>query len=249
MRRPSVDSGKLAHRRHVMRGLLEVDVTQPRRRIRDLEAKTGERLSFTAFLVACLARALEEHERMRAFRDWFGRLVIFDDVNVAVLVEVAGERPYVVARVIETANRKTVRQIHEEIRAVQGGTSGSSESRRLDLLTRVPGPLRRAVLRSIARTPRLSHRIRGTTLLTTVGMFAEGGGWGMGGGSIYTVTVTAGGIAERPLVVDGEIRAREVLHVTLEFDHDVVDGAPAARFGSCFKQLVESAHGLSGPRG
>jgi pyruvate/2-oxoglutarate dehydrogenase complex dihydrolipoamide acyltransferase (E2) component len=227
-----------------MRGLFEVDVTEPRRRIRELEAETGERLSFTAFLTACLARALDEDERVRAFRDWLGRLVIFDDVNVAVMVEVGGERPYVAVRLIQAANRKTVRQIHDEIRAFQRGSGDRREARRLELITRVPGPVRRGVLRFISRTPRLSHRIRGTAFLTAVGMFTGGGGWGIGGGSVYTVGVTVGGIAEKPLVVDGQIRAREVLHVTLDVDHDVVDGAPAARFGRRFKELVESGYGL-----
>jgi pyruvate/2-oxoglutarate dehydrogenase complex dihydrolipoamide acyltransferase (E2) component len=32
--------------------------------------------------------------------------------------------------------------------------------------------------------------------------------------------------------------------VTISLDHDVVDGAPAARFTQCFKELVESGAGL-----
>lgn len=41
-----------------------------------------------------------------------------------------------------------------------------------------------------------------------------------------------------------QICIREYLNVTLDFDHDIVDGAPAARFGQRFRELVESGHGL-----
>jgi pyruvate/2-oxoglutarate dehydrogenase complex dihydrolipoamide acyltransferase (E2) component len=54
-----------------------------------------------------------------------------------------------------------------------------------------------------------------------------------------------GGIAERPGVINGEIAIREFLSVTISFDHDIVDGAPAARFAQRLKDLIESSYGLS----
>jgi hypothetical protein len=44
-------------RKRIVHGLMEADVTLPRRRLREIEARTGERLSFSAFLIQCLARA------------------------------------------------------------------------------------------------------------------------------------------------------------------------------------------------
>lgn len=58
------------------------------------------------------------------------------------------------------------------------------------------------------------------------------------------MVVTLGGIAEKPVVVDGKIEIREMLSVTVSFDHDIVDGAPAARFTSQLKSLVEGGYGL-----
>jgi pyruvate/2-oxoglutarate dehydrogenase complex dihydrolipoamide acyltransferase (E2) component len=37
---------------------------------------------------------------------------------------------------------------------------------------------------------------------------------------------------------------REHLCLTVSFDHDIIDGAPAARFIQHFKELVESSSGL-----
>jgi len=61
----------------------------------------------------------------------------------------------------------------------------------------------------------------------------------------FTLTVTLGGIAEKPGVVDGRIEIREYLSMTLSFDHDIVDGAPAARFTHRLKELIESGYGLN----
>jgi pyruvate/2-oxoglutarate dehydrogenase complex dihydrolipoamide acyltransferase (E2) component len=60
----------------------------------------------------------------------------------------------------------------------------------------------------------------------------------------HTLALTLGGIAEKPGVVEGRIQVREYLSVTLSFDHDLVDGAPAARFTQRFVNLIESGYGL-----
>jgi pyruvate/2-oxoglutarate dehydrogenase complex dihydrolipoamide acyltransferase (E2) component len=40
---------------------------------------------------------------------------------------------------------------------------------------------------------------------------------------------------------------REFLALTASFDHDVVDGAPAARFASRLREIVETAAVLQDP--
>ena len=82
----------------------------------------------------------------------------------------------------------------------------------------------------------------GTVALTAVGMFGRGGGWGIPL-AVTPLFVTIGGIAERPGVVDGQIAVREYMSLTVTFDHDVVDGAPAARFTSRLKELIEAGAG------
>jgi hypothetical protein len=82
MRRLVVDGGRLAARRHAIHGLIEVDVTEPRRYFREHKARTGETLSFTAFAIACLGKAVDADKRIHACRNWRNQLVIFDEVNV-----------------------------------------------------------------------------------------------------------------------------------------------------------------------
>jgi pyruvate/2-oxoglutarate dehydrogenase complex dihydrolipoamide acyltransferase (E2) component len=87
-------------------------------------------------------------------------------------------------------------------------------------------------------------RHAGTVVVTAVGMFGRGPGWGLGFLPMHTLGLTVGGIGERLDLVDGQLSQREYLCVTISVDHDIVDGAPAARFAQRFRTLVESGYGL-----
>jgi pyruvate/2-oxoglutarate dehydrogenase complex dihydrolipoamide acyltransferase (E2) component len=85
--------------------------------------------------------------------------------------------------------------------------------------------------------------MNGTVSLTAVGMFGSGAGWGIPVTN-HTLQITLGGIAEKPSFVNGQIENREYLCVTISLDHDIIDGAPAARFIQRLKELIESGYGL-----
>jgi pyruvate/2-oxoglutarate dehydrogenase complex dihydrolipoamide acyltransferase (E2) component len=53
-----------------------------------------------------------------------------------------------------------------------------------------------------------------------------------------------GGISRKPAIVEDRIEPREILNLTVAFDHDVVDGAPATRFVERLLDLIESGDGL-----
>jgi pyruvate dehydrogenase E2 component (dihydrolipoamide acetyltransferase) len=49
-----------------------------------------------------------------------------------------------------------------------------------------------------------------------------------------------GRIQRRPVVADGQVVIRDLLTLSLTFDHRVVDGAPAARFLQTLTILIEN---------
>ncbi|MFC6976649.1 2-oxo acid dehydrogenase subunit E2 [Halomicroarcula sp. GCM10025709] len=243
-RRGTVDYMRAAGRRSNVHGLVEVDVTEARRRIEAIEAETGTAPSFTAFLVCCLARAIEDHPGVNAYRDWRGRVHVFRAVDVNVLVEttVDGERmgvPHVVRR----ANERSLRSIHDEIRAAQDAEDPTALSRWAELGLRLPGFVRRLVWRLPQWLPERWTDVAGTVAVTSVGMFGAGGGWAISPTN-YTLQLTVGGIGERPAFVDGTLAEREILNLTVTVDHDIVDGGAAARFVNRLCELIEDAHGL-----
>nr|WP_321166854.1 2-oxo acid dehydrogenase subunit E2 [Halorubrum sp. Ea8] len=245
-RRGTVDYMRTAGRRSNVHGLVEVDVTEARRRIQTIEEETGTSLSFTAFLVYCLARAIDDHPHVNAYRDWRGRLHMFENVDVNVLVEttIRGERMGV-PHVVRQANGQSVRSIHDEIRAAQDSPDPTDLSPWAKMALRLPGFVRRLVWRLPQWFPERWKDVAGTVTVTSVGMFGEGGGWAISPTN-YTVQLTVGGISEKPRLVDGEVTTREFLNLTVTFDRDVVDGASATRFVQRLGELIEDAHGIEG---
>ena len=68
-RRFALDAGYLGRRAHIIHGLLEIDVTKARIIIREHRENSGERLSFTAFIITCLGKAVESNPHTHAYRD------------------------------------------------------------------------------------------------------------------------------------------------------------------------------------
>ncbi|HEX6544645.1 MAG TPA: 2-oxo acid dehydrogenase subunit E2 [Ktedonobacterales bacterium] len=248
-RRWMVAAFRSTHHKTVIHGLFEADVTTARALLRDHKAKTGESLSFTAFLVACLARAIDENKGVQAIRQGGKHLVVFDDVDVLTYIErdVAGQK-YVVPHVLRAAHRKTVRELHDEIRAAQSMDAGDLMKRFLPM--RLPAALFRPFVWIWGwvgrRRPRVWKNIVGTVEISSVGMFGSGAGWGISPPSATSLMVTVGGIGEKQVSVDGQTATREYLSLTISVDHEIVDGAPTARFVRRLKELIESGYGLNG---
>jgi hypothetical protein len=107
----------------------------------------------------------------------------------------------------------------------------------------LPSFVRQFSLWFLSKNPHLVKQNMGTVGLTAIGMFGNRGGWGIDL-PIHTLGIVVGGITERPALVDGRIEAHEYLSITLNFDHDILDGAPAARFTQLLSELIESGYGL-----
>ena len=62
--------------------------------------------------------------------------------------------------------------------------------------------------------------------------------------AFHALTVAPGAVSRRPAFVGDRVEPREYLGVTLMFDHEVIDGAPMARFLQRLRELLESGYGL-----
>jgi pyruvate/2-oxoglutarate dehydrogenase complex dihydrolipoamide acyltransferase (E2) component len=250
-RRDTPNSFDLYWWKHSVYGLIEVDVTVVRQFIAEHKALTGEALSFTGYLTFCLAHAVGDDPSVQAYLKGRKRLVVFDDVDVGLTVEhtIGGTRAPA-GHIIRRANHKSFRQIHQEIRAVQTDpvppNKGMPSWYRFGLL--LPWPLSKlfvVLLRAaIRRDPTIMVAHAGTVAVTAVGMFGHHSGWGVTP-LMHSLMLVVGGIAKKPGVVEGRIEPREFLSLTVAFDHDVVDGAPAARFVRRLVELIESGYGLA----
>ena len=231
-----------------MLGLFEADVTEARKKLRSYKEQTGESISFTGWIASCVGKSVEEHKQVHALK--IGKhFVIFDDVNINILIETTIEgRPYPVNYILKSANNKTVMEINQEIRDVQkkreADFTKAKENRRLKLLLSAPKFLRDLLFwRKVRKDPIFIAENMGTVAVTSIGQFASSGGWAIPLG-LHALNIAVGGISEKPGYVGDKIERREYLSLTVTLDHDVVDGAPATRFVARLVQLLEEGHGL-----
>jgi pyruvate/2-oxoglutarate dehydrogenase complex dihydrolipoamide acyltransferase (E2) component len=252
-RNPTIDTMIWGRQRHHVPILVEIDVTTARAEIHHHKAQTGQGISFTGWIIKCLAQAVSEHKYVHALRKGKRELVIFDDVDVTIVIEraVAGEKlpmPYIIRK----ANEKTVAQIHAEIRAAQKSLVASGEVQvgssraawMMRLFTILPKFARDWFFwQPVFRNPFLFKRTMGTVSITAISMFGGSMSWGIPIG-IHPLLIAVGGIAKRPGVIDEQIVIREYVGLTVMFDHDVTDGAPVARFIGYLRELMEAGYGL-----
>jgi len=250
-RRVMINMLNLEGPKHFMYGLLEVDVTAVRQFITDYKTQTGETLSFTGFLTLCLARAVAEDKTVQAYPKGHKQLVLFEDVNVGLMIErQIGEKRTLMGYVVQGANSKTYLRIHQEIRSVQATPVQPDRGMPtwFRLAISLPWPFSRlfnTVFRTAVRhNPTTSVAMAGTVGITSVGMFGGGhSGWGIAS-TIHSLDLVVGSINWKPVMVNGRIEPREILNLTVVFDHDVIDGAPATRFVRRLVELIESGYGL-----
>jgi pyruvate/2-oxoglutarate dehydrogenase complex dihydrolipoamide acyltransferase (E2) component len=232
------------NKRSAIHCVTEIDVSKPRERIREYAENHGTRVSFTAYLVRCLARTLQDHPDMNSFIRR-KRIIILDDITVSVLVERELDKEQVPEPVaILAAQNKKLIQIHKEIREAQ-----NQEGNRLGDLTGstwirlIPGFLLKTFVRIADRNLTMAKRY-GKVAVTAVGMFSKSSTWFIPHGTA-TVLLTVGAITTKPVWRDDQPEPREILHITASFDHEIVDGAPTARFMKEFCDRVEGAELLA----
>ncbi|MHA1557972.1 MAG: 2-oxo acid dehydrogenase subunit E2 [Candidatus Heimdallarchaeota archaeon] len=249
----SVEAGKKMN--HVI-GLPIYDVTKARELIRKHKEKTKETISFTSFIINCLSKAVNENKQLHGIRKGKRKVIIFDDINIRMNIEreLDGKKTAIMY-IIRKANEKGLRDIHDEIRRAQGAKGSAKKeiepkkqkkSRKgQNLLISLPKFIRKIIWWKLKHDPFFIQKNFGTVSVTTLGtMFKGRGGYAITS-SPQTLSIALGGIEERPGVVNKKIEIREYLYMTVMFNHDVVDGAPAARFLTRLGDLIEDGYGIS----
>lgn len=223
-------------------GLLEVDVTDAKRLLDEHEPA----LSLTAFVIASAARAAAAHPDVHAYRNWRGQLVSHRHVDVATIIEIpTTQGTFPLAHAMRDADVREVVDLTRELHTVKTNPSAGSPggiARLAPFAVWVPGLF--ATGYALARrSPRL-RQLTGTVAVTSVGMFGGGAGFAIAPLTLMSLQIVVGGMSARPRVVHGQIEVRDILDLTVTVDHNVVDGAPAARFGADLRRLIENATAL-----
>jgi pyruvate dehydrogenase E2 component (dihydrolipoamide acetyltransferase) len=182
----------------------EADITIIRRireKERTLAAERGVRLTYLAFVIKSVAAALQRFPRLNAvLQEDCEQLLLKRYYNIGIAIDT---RAGLVVPNIKDADQKGIFRLAEEIVDLVE----RAQDRRLDL----------AELRG------------GTFTVTNYGAI----------GGLYATPVTnypeisilgMGRVRDIPVVRKGEVVIRQMLPLSLTYDHQVIDGAEAARF-------------------
>ena len=237
-------------RRRTIKFLVEADVTDAREKIRR-KKEEGKDISFTAWIIKCLSQALQEHKDLNCYRQGRKKMVVFDDVDVGIPVEkVVDGEPIPMGYIIRRANEKSVEEITDEIRNAQGRSGEKIQVLMEDLtlferfVLKSPYFVKKLLMILLRNRGLIKKKHLGTVGVTSMGMFSRFSGWAIPLGGMSTILLSVSGVTKKPWVVNNEVKIREILHLVLSFDHDLVDGAAASRFISRFVELLEEEFGL-----
>jgi len=229
---------------HSFHALLEFQVGDLRRDLRACR-QAGRQVSLFAVFLRAVAASLEAHPALNACGG-YRTTTVFEGVDIAVPVEVdRGGRVENRQLVLRNVTALSADQITEALARTKADTeakagfvaSPGAEA----LLARLPRFVVRGLFRWALDRPGWVRRLSGTTFVTSVSMFSHVPGFILPfTGGPKAVSFAFGSVGPRPWAVGDQVVVREILSLTVSFNHDLVDGAPAARFINDLRRRIET---------
>jgi hypothetical protein len=217
--------------------LVEADLSGVKERLAEHRRRTGESVSITSYIVASYVDAIAADKTVQAYRTGRSKLVVFDDIDLTFMIERDWEGTTLpVFHIVRAAQTKRAHQIHAELQAAREAPLGMhGPMNALEMLFfRLPRPLRKSLWFFVRRNPYWFKNLAGTVGIASMGMFSAGAAAGFPI-TPMTLMLTIGGIESRQ---DGKVVEREVIHLNLSVDHDIIDGAPLMRFADRLKTIL-----------
>ena len=208
-------------------------------------------------MVKAIGNAIAANPFIHAVSGHRNRMLVFEDIDISVVVEKEVQGKLVpLPLVISKTNEKSVEEIFNEIRRAQeqavrneGDFVLSEENKMprsvMGLYYMLPQGIRLFLINRILKNPHRRKNTMGTAIITSVGTMGRLPGWIIPK-SMHNLCFALGSIVKKPWVVGNKIEIRDILHMTVLFDHDVVDGAPAARFAARLVDRIQKGTILYG---
>lgn len=246
----TMDIGKLGLKKHHIKAVIEIDVTDSREKIKRKRQETGDKISFTSWIIKCISTAVNKHNDVHAIKKGKNKILIFNDIDITLIVEKKLEGTLVpLPLVIRNVGNKSIVQIANEIDNAKNKNMNdknyvfNNNNRLINFFLLLPQPVRLLIWNKLLANPFRVKNMMGTIGVTSVGMMGKVNGWFIPF-SIHPLSFALGSIVNKPGVVNKNVEIREFIEMTILIDHDVVDGAPAARFVSYLVDLIEKGEGL-----
>lgn len=242
-------------------GKLTVDVTEARRYLAWLRAKTGLKVTITHLVGKAVAVALSRSPGLNGVIR-FGRYRQRTSVDIAFLVALEEGRNLAKAKVANL-DEKSVAELGEELRALAQKLHGGNDesfNRTMQPLKLLPTWLIRPLVHTMGYlagvwgldVPALGVEPYpfGSCIITNVGVFGLDEGFAPPTPFAHTpVLVLVGAIRDTPVVRDGVVVVRPQMTLCATIDHRYMDGAQGGVLARVVRDVMENPWQLEGMDG
>ena len=243
----SIDICEIGKQKHHVAGLVEFDVTGSRKKIREYNKSHTNKISFNAWLISVIGYTIKKHETSSSYLIGKNKQIIFDDINVSIVIEkvIDGKKvpiPLIIEKAHEISIESITRQISEakNIELTDNDIVLQRKTSKLEsLYYSLPKFLRLFFWRFLLKHPKLAFKKMGNVAFTSIGMMGKVDGWFIPI-SVHPICFGVSSIVKKPTVINDRIEIQEILKTSILIDHDVIDGAPMARFISDLSRNIEN---------
>lgn len=200
-------------------------------------------MTYTPILLKIIATAAEKYPIMNGIltRPFLRKKIFVPkevDVSVAMEKQYKGET-FVAIPIVRSVNEKSIKTIASEINYLSNLPYDQlPEIKPVLFFHKLPDFWKYWSLKFLCRFPHVFQLFFGTIGFSNLGKFGitiASPTW------VNNVIFVIGTIEEKPIVVNGDIEKAPILHITMGFNHAVIDGAMAGRILSEVKSLIENS--------
>ena len=200
-------------------------------------------ITYTPILLKIIATAAEKYPIMNGIlaRPFLRKKIYIPeevDISIAMEKNYKGET-FVAIPIVRSVNEKSIKTIASEINYLSNlPYEKLPDIKPVLFFHKLPDFWKYWSLKLMCRSPYAFKLFFGTVGFTNLGKYrihTVFPAW------VNTIVFGIGGIEEKPVVVNGKIEIFPVLHLSLSFDHSVLDGAMAGRILSEVKSLIENS--------
>lgn len=228
------DANRIGKRMPFIHALIDVDVTDVRKNIREIRKRYKQQLSLTAYLLYCFSTTIAEDKNIHACKSRKNTIFIFDEVDVFFPLEI--KQKVLKPQIILSANTKNPFMIDKEIHIAKAEQKLVIDSRKKFFLG-LPTFIKDLFYNSWMKNPLKRKKYFGTAYFSAAGMFSRGLTWGIPI-PMHTVGMFIGNIEMKTMQEKDVYSAREFLSITISVDHTIVDGADLGRFINSLKYNI-----------
>jgi hypothetical protein len=174
----SIDVCGVGKQKHHVTGLVEFDVTESRKKIREYNKSHNDKISFNAWLISVIGSTIKKYDTSSSYLIGKNKQIIFEDINISIIIEkdIMGIK-VPIPLIIEKANQVSPQFISMQIAEAKNRELTEKDivlhkkAQRLEkIYYLLPGFLRRSFWKFLLEHPKLAFEKMGNVSYTSIGM-------------------------------------------------------------------------------